>query len=153
MKKCFWYSAILNDKDAHTATLWGCFGYLWIGGGMMLEALLNSAGWVKTGVDPVSGIVIGMYAAIFGSLTWKQSFVGTIVGFILYGILIATLEFFTIQDGNYAEAIRGSWVVLGQSVLLLNGVRAARYKRHTNVGSANAPAPESNAGSVSKLRL
>jgi hypothetical protein len=88
MKKRFWYPAILNEKDAHTATLWSCFGYVWIGGGVMLQALLDSAGWTKFGVTPILGIIACVYAAIFGWLTWKQSFRGTLVGFILFGSLM-----------------------------------------------------------------
>ena len=99
----------------------------------MLLALLNSAGWVSTGTGPTSAIPIAIYAAIFGWLTWKQSFLGTVVGFILFALLSVVLDVVSIMERDYASPLRGSWAIIGQGMLLLNGVRAARYTRQPSV--------------------
>lgn len=141
MFKRFWYPAITNDEQARTATMWSIFGYVWIGGGQMFLALLNAAGWFKSGSEVEVGILMGVYAAIFGWLTWKQSYSGTIIGFVLYvGMLVAGL-IMSIFDGTIGKAMNGWWATVAQIMLLLNGVRASQYTHRSKKLTLKATTP------------
>ena len=95
----------------------------------MLLALLNSAGWVPIANQTAEvGIVFSIYAAVFGWLTWKQSLVGTVTGFILWALFIVASALLSLREGDFATPLRGWWAIVGQGMLLLNGVRAARYR-------------------------
>jgi hypothetical protein len=141
MKQRFWFPAIRSDHDARIAAVWSCFGYVWIGGGQMLLALLNSAGWVKIADQtPEMGIFAAIYAAVFGWLTWKQSLAGTIIGFTLWVFLTGTIALLSVRQGDFAAPLRGWWAIIGQAMLLLNGIRAARYRRGVgkSIGSSSS---------------
>src|SRR5689334_15450029 len=110
MKKRFWYPVIDNDKDATTASIWSCFGYVWFGGGQMLMALLNSAHWANLPDQTAeAGIGACLYASIFGWLTWKQSYIGALIGFVLYVLIIVVGVIMSLAEGDFASAVRGWW--------------------------------------------